>query len=54
MVVVTHAMGFARRVAHTVHVMFGGQLLESGPPAQVFDSPREERTRSFLAEAEGA
>ncbi len=53
MVVVTHAMGFARRVAHTVHVMFGGQVVESGPPAQVFDSPREERVRAFLAEAEG-
>ena len=54
MIVVTHAMGFARRVAHTVHVMFGGQVIESGPPAQVFDGPREERVRAFLAEAEGA
>jgi ABC-type polar amino acid transport system ATPase subunit len=54
MIVVTHAMGFARRVAHTVHVMFGGQMIESGPPAQVFDGPREERVRAFLAEAEGA
>jgi ABC-type polar amino acid transport system ATPase subunit len=54
MIVVTHAMGFARRVAHTVHVMFGGQMIESGPPAQVFDSPGDERVRAFLAEAEGA
>jgi ABC-type polar amino acid transport system ATPase subunit len=54
MVVVTHAMGFARRVAHTVHVMFGGQVIESGPPAQVFGEPRDERVRTFLAEAEGA
>jgi polar amino acid transport system ATP-binding protein len=54
MVVVTHAMGFARRVAHTVHVMFGGQVIESGPPAKVFDSPADERVRAFLAEAEGA
>jgi ABC-type polar amino acid transport system ATPase subunit len=54
MVVVTHAMGFARRVAHTVHVMFGGQVVESGPPAQVFDSPGDERVRAFLAEAAGA
>jgi ABC-type polar amino acid transport system ATPase subunit len=54
MIVVTHAMGFARRVAHAVHVMFGGQMIESGPPAQVFDSPGDERVRSFLAEAEGA
>ncbi len=51
MVVVTHAMGFARRVAHTVHVMFDGQIVESGPPAQVFDSPADERVRAFLAEA---
>jgi ABC-type polar amino acid transport system ATPase subunit len=54
MVVVTHAMGFARRVAHTVHVMFGGQVIESGPPAQVFGESRDERCRAFLAEAEGA
>jgi ABC-type histidine transport system ATPase subunit len=54
MVVVTHAMGFARRVAHTVHVMFGGRMIESGAPAQVFGGPREERVRAFLAEAEGA
>src|SRR2546423_1672873 len=39
-VVVTHAMGFARRVAHTVHVMHAGRVVESGPPAQVFDAPR--------------
>jgi ABC-type histidine transport system ATPase subunit len=34
--------------------MFGGQVVESGPPSQVFNSPREERVRAFLAEAEGA
>ena len=32
MIVVTHAMGFARNVAHTVHVMHAGQVAESGPP----------------------
>ena len=48
MVVVTHAMGFARQVAHTVHVMAGGRVTESGPPAQVFGDPREETTRTFL------
>src|SRR5438552_684486 len=42
MVVVTHAMGFARRVAKTVHVMHQGRIAESGPPEQVFDHPREE------------
>ncbi len=51
MVVVTHAMGFARRVAHTVHVMHAGRVVESGPPAQVFGAPREAVTRAFLAEA---
>jgi ABC-type polar amino acid transport system ATPase subunit len=53
MVVVTHAMGFARRVAHTLHVMHAGRVVESGPPAQVFESPREAVTRSFLAQAAG-
>jgi ABC-type polar amino acid transport system ATPase subunit len=51
MVVVTHAMGFARRVAHTVHVMHAGRVVESGPPDQVFDAPREDVTRSFLRQA---
>jgi polar amino acid transport system ATP-binding protein len=51
MVVVTHAMYFARRVAHTVHVMHAGVIAESGPPAEVFENPRLEVTRSFLAEA---
>ena len=51
MVVVTHAMGFARNVAHTVHVMHAGKIAESGPPAQIFDHPREEVTRAFLAES---
>jgi ABC-type polar amino acid transport system ATPase subunit len=51
MVVVTHAMGFARRVAHTVHVMAAGRVAESGPPEQVFEDPKLEETRSFLAQA---
>jgi ABC-type polar amino acid transport system ATPase subunit len=51
MVVVTHAMGFARNVAHTVHVMHAGRIAESGPPAQIFDRPREEVTRDFLAQS---
>jgi ABC-type polar amino acid transport system ATPase subunit len=52
MVVVTHAMGFARRVAHTVHVMHAGRLAESGPPEQVFTAPAHEATRAFLHEVE--
>lgn len=51
MVVVTHAMSFARRVAHTVHVMHGGRIAESGPPQQIFMQPQQETTRAFLAEA---
>jgi ABC-type polar amino acid transport system ATPase subunit len=49
MVVVTHAMRFARTVARTVHVMSGGRVVESGPPGEVFEQPREEATRAFLA-----
>jgi ABC-type histidine transport system ATPase subunit len=51
MVVVTHAMGFARTVAHTVHVMHAGRVAESGPPEQIFGDPREEVTRTFLSQA---
>jgi polar amino acid transport system ATP-binding protein len=50
MIVVTHAMGFARNVAHTVHVMHGGTIVESAPPNQIFDAPREAVTQSFLAQ----
>jgi len=48
MVVVTHEMSFARRVAHRVVVFERGQVVEEGPPSQVFDAPQTERTRSFL------
>lgn len=50
MLVVTHAMGFARQVAHTVHVMHEGRLAESGPADQVFQAPQHEITRAFLTE----
>ncbi len=48
MIVVTHEMGFARQVGDRVLFMDGGQIVETGTPPQLFDSPREERTRSFL------
>ncbi len=48
MVVVTHEMGFARSVANRVVLMAGGTIVEEGSPEQVFDSPRNERTRTFL------
>ncbi len=51
MIVVTHAMGFARNVAHQVHIMHEGRIAESGPPAQVFEAPQTEVTREFLREA---
>jgi polar amino acid transport system ATP-binding protein len=48
MVVVTHEMAFARRVADHVVVFESGQLLEQGPPTQIFDAPTQARTRDFL------
>ncbi len=51
MIVVTHAMGFARQVARTVHVMADGLVAESGAPEQVFDAPKLEVTRRFLQQA---
>ncbi len=52
MIVVTHAMSFARNVAHQVHVLHAGRIAESGPPEQIFENPREEVTRRFLSEAD--
>jgi polar amino acid transport system ATP-binding protein len=48
MLVVTHEMSFAREVGSRVVFMDGGAVVESGPPADVFGAPREERTREFL------
>jgi polar amino acid transport system ATP-binding protein len=45
----THEMGFARDVSHRVMFLDGGRIVEQGPPEQLFGSPREERTREFLA-----
>ena len=45
MIVVTHEIGFAREVASRVVFMDGGVIVEQGPPADVLDTPREERTR---------
>ena len=54
MVVVTHAMPFARKVAHVVHVFGEGRVVESGPPAQIFDHPSHEATRTLLSEVAAA
>ena len=48
MIVATHEMGFAREVADKVCFLDAGVIREEGPPAQIFSSPREERTRQFL------
>jgi polar amino acid transport system ATP-binding protein len=48
MVLATHEMGFARDIATRVCFLDAGVILEQGPPEQMFDSPREPRTRQFL------
>ncbi|MGG0644580.1 amino acid ABC transporter ATP-binding protein [Sporosarcina gallistercoris] len=52
MVIVTHEMNFAREVADRVIFMDGGVIVEQGNPEDVFDHPKEERTRRFLKMAE--
>lgn len=49
MVIVTHQMDFARDVAERTIFMDGGVIVEQGPSRQLLASPREERTRRFLA-----
>ena len=49
MLVVTHEMTFAQRVADRVVVMDRGAIIEQGPPRQIFQAPTVERTRSFLS-----
>lgn len=48
MVVVTHEIGFARKVADHVVFMDGGVIVEQGHPSEVLVNPKEERTRAFL------
>src|SRR5699024_3524967 len=48
LVIVTHEIAFARDVADTVVFMDHGRIVEQGPPAEVLDRPRHERTRAFL------
>ncbi len=50
MIVVTHEMRFARRVADRVVLLADGGIAEQGPPEQVLDEPRSERGRAFLAQ----
>jgi general L-amino acid transport system ATP-binding protein len=50
MVCVTHEMGFARQVANRVVFMDRGEVVESGPPAEIFEHPETDRLRLFLSQ----
>ncbi len=49
LIVVTHEMGFARHAADRIVVLDEGRVIEDGPPGQVLDSPKTERTQRFLS-----
>ena len=53
MIVVTHEMGFARRVADRVVFMADGQIVEEGSPDEFFEHPRSQRARDFLDSIRG-
>jgi polar amino acid transport system ATP-binding protein len=48
MLIATHEMSFARDIARRVCFLDGGQILEEGPPSEIFQHPREPRTQQFL------
>ncbi|HNR47390.1 MAG TPA: amino acid ABC transporter ATP-binding protein [Anaerolineaceae bacterium] len=49
MVVVSHEMGFTRAAANRAILMDAGQIIEQGPPSELFTNPKEERTKLFLS-----
>lgn len=49
MIVVTHEIGFAREVADRVVFMDNGVIVEEGAPSQIFNAPKQDRTKSFLS-----
>lgn len=49
MVIVTHEMNFAKAISNRVIFMAGGYIVEEGTPQQIFDNPKQERTKQFLA-----
>ena len=53
MIVVTHEMNFARRVADRVIFLADGQIVETGTPDEFFDNPKTERARDFLNSIKG-
>lgn len=48
MVIVTHEMNFARTIADKIVVLEDGKIIETGSPEEVFEHPKQERTRSFV------
>jgi polar amino acid transport system ATP-binding protein len=48
MIVVTHEIGFAREVADRILFMYGGNIYEEGAPEQIFNNPKNDRTKQFL------
>ncbi|WP_209017479.1 amino acid ABC transporter ATP-binding protein [Roseibium aggregatum] len=48
-VLVTHEMGFAREISDRVYFTDAGRIVESGPPAQIFETPKDPRTQEFLS-----
>ncbi len=50
MIVVTHEMGFARKVANLIVFMDAGEIVESSPPDECFEAPKSERTKFFLSQ----
>jgi ABC-type polar amino acid transport system ATPase subunit len=50
MLVVTHEMGFARAVANRMFFFDEGQIVESGTPEEIFQQPKEDRTKLFLSQ----
>jgi len=49
MVVVTHEMGFAKKVADEVTFLDQGKIVERGPPSEIFEHPVQERTKAFVS-----
>jgi ABC-type histidine transport system ATPase subunit len=49
LLVVTHEMRFARQLAHRIHFFVDGQIVESGPPDEIFGAPRHTRLKEFVA-----
>jgi polar amino acid transport system ATP-binding protein/general L-amino acid transport system ATP-binding protein len=54
MLVVTHEMGFARKVADRVVFMDAGEIVEVAPPERFFSAPENERTQRFLSQIQHA